>query len=102
MSGPFGGGGDFIRDQYPESYDEYLAKKQGREVSPQDGFVSYDNVHGELTLRLPPELSEHRSELLQDLYEEFYAAPAGDPKVLEQMNRFVADWLKQRTGRELG
>ncbi|RME72718.1 MAG: hypothetical protein D6776_08230 [Planctomycetota bacterium] len=101
MSGTFGGG-DYIRDQFPESYDEYLASKEGGEGGGGSGFVAWDNVHGELTLRLPPELREHGKELLAALYEEFFGEPAGDPKVLERMNLFCAEWLQNKTGRELG
>lgn len=100
MAGSFGGG-DYIRDQFPESYEEYAAKKEGREPDPCSKFVTFDNTVGEVVLRLPPELSEHQGELLSDLYEEFFSAPAGDPTVLEAMNGFVSDWLQKRTGRNL-
>jgi len=97
MSGAFGGeGGDYIRDQFPESYDDYLAKKEGREGSVGGKFVTFDNSIGEVTLRIPPEFNEHRQDLLQRLYDEYYGTPAGDPKVLEEMNLFVAEWIKKK------
>ena len=93
------GGGDYIRDQFPESYDGYLAKKAGKEGQVGDGkFVTFDNELGEVTLRLPPEYTKYQAELLEDMYDEFFAAPAGDRKVQDEMNLFVAAWLKKKEG----
>ncbi len=92
--GPFGGG-DYIRDQFPETYEEYLAKKSGQSGGPQK-FVTVDNELGEVTLRLPPQYRQYQADLLDDLYHEFYGSPAGDPKVQDEMNKFVADWLKKK------
>jgi hypothetical protein len=93
--GPFGGG-DYIRDQFPETYDEYLAQKAGKEGGGPQKFVTVDNELGEVTLRLPPQYKEHQAELLDDLYQEFFGSPAGDPKVQDEMNKFVVEWLKKK------
>ena len=93
---PFGGG-DYIRDQFPETYEGYLAKKAGKEQPSEEGkYVTFDNEQGEVTLRLPPAYREFQGELLEDLYDEFYASPAGDRKVQDEMNAFVAAWLKKK------
>jgi hypothetical protein len=91
---PFGGG-DYIRDQFPATYEEYLAKKSGQEVGS-GKFVTFDNEIGEVTLRLPPQFQQYQTELLEALYDEFFAAPAGDRKVQDDMNLFVVDWLKKK------
>jgi hypothetical protein len=92
------GGGDYIRDQYPETYEGYLRKKAGKDADASEAgkYVTFDNEMGEVTLRLPPELQQYQAELLEELYEEYYASPAGDRKVQEEMNRFVAEWLKKK------
>ncbi len=90
------GGGDYIRDQYPETYEAYLAKKSGKEPAADARYVTFDNEIGEVTLRLPPQYKQYQAELLEDLYNEFFAAPAGDRKVQDEMNAFVAEWLKKR------
>lgn len=100
MSGAFGGqGGDYIRDQYPETYDEYLAQKEG-EGGSTSKFVTFDNTIGEVTLRVPPEFKQYQEELLGILYERYYGEPAGDPKVLEEMNIFVGEWLQKKAQEE--
>lgn len=91
------GGGDYIRDQFPATYDEYLAKKSG-EAGTGGKFVTFDNELGEVTLRLPPQYQQHQSELLEALYDEFFASPAGDRKVQDEMNAFVVEWLKKKEG----
>jgi hypothetical protein len=90
------GGGDYIRDQFPDTYEGYLAKKAGKEGTAGGKLVTYDNEIGEVTLRLPPQYVQHSAELLEELYEQFFGAPAGDPKVQEEMNLFVAEWLKKK------
>lgn len=94
------GGGDYIRDQYPETYEGYLAKKAGKDAPVAEGgkYVTFDNEMGEVTLRLPPEQRQYQGELLEDLYDQFFAAPAGDRKVQDEMNAFVAEWLKKKQG----
>lgn len=93
---PFGGG-DYIRDQFPDTYEDYLAKKAGK--APDAGkFVTFDNEIGEVTLRLPPQFTQYQAELLEDLYDEFFGAPAGDRKVQDDMNNYVAQWLKKKEG----
>ena len=100
---PFGGGGggrggDYIRDRFPETYEEYIAGKQGG--GGPSSYVSFDNEMGEVTLRLPPKWQKHATDLLEDLYDQFYGTPAGDPKVQEDMNLFVADWIKTKEAEE--
>ena len=99
MSGggnPFGGG-DYIRDQFPDTYEAYLAKKAGKEQPSEEGkYVTVDNELGEVTLRVPPQYRQFQEELMEDFYHEFYQAGAGDRKVLEEMNAFVAAWLKKK------
>lgn len=90
------GGGDYIRDQFPETYDGYLAKKAGKEGDADGKLVTFDNELGEVTLRLPPHQQQYQAELLEDLYEEYFASPAGDRKVQEEMNKYVAEWLKKK------
>jgi hypothetical protein len=97
---PFGGG-DYIRDQFPETYEEYLAKKSGQSTGA-GKFVTVDNEFGEVTLRLPPQYKEYQAELLEDLYHEFFGAPGGDPKVQDEMNKFVVDWLKKKGEQQAG
>lgn len=92
------GGGDYIRDQFPDTYDEYLAKKSGKEGSADARYVTFDNEIGEVTLRLPPQFRQYQGEILEDLYDEFFAAPAGDRKVQDEMNAFVAEWIKKKEG----
>jgi hypothetical protein len=109
MSGQAGGsgsnkerglfGGDYIRDQYPDTYDEYLAKKAGQDAQPKR-FVTYDNELGEVTLRLPTEYQKWQSELIEAVTDEYYGAPAGDRKVLDEMNSFVGEWLKKKQSEE--
>jgi hypothetical protein len=98
---PFGGGGggDYIRDRFPETYEEYLAGKQGGGAGA-GTYVSFDNELGEVTLRLPPKYQKWSGELLEQLYDEFFGSPAGDPKVQENMNLYVAEWLKKRESEE--
>lgn len=91
---PFGGG-DYIRDQFPDTYEEYLAKKSGKEAGG-GKFVTFDNEIGEVTLRLPPQFQQYQAELLEALYDEFFGSPAGDRKVQDDMNMFVVDWLKKK------
>lgn len=108
MSGTFGGGGggkgggDYIRDQFPDTYEDYLAKKAGKEGQSSGKYVVFDNTIGEVTLRVPPEFKPFQGELLQILYERYYAEAAGDPKVLEEMNHFVAEWLQKKAQEEGG
>jgi hypothetical protein len=97
MSNAFSGG-DYIRDQFPDSYEEYLAKKAGKEGKAHGQYVTFDNEIGEVTLRLPAHFRQYQGELLEDLYDEFFASPAGDRKVQEEMNLFVAEWLKKKEG----
>lgn len=92
------GGGDYIRDQFPETYEGYLAKKAGKDGAGDGSYVTFDNEMGEVTLRLPPEHSKYQGELLEDLYDEFFGSPAGDRKVQDLMNAFVAEWLKKKEG----
>lgn len=92
------GGGDYIRDQFPETYEGYLAKKAGKEPGADGKYVTFDNEMGEVTLRLPPQFQQYQGELLEDLYEEFFASPAGDRKVQDEMNKYVAEWLKKKEG----
>src|SRR5207248_1652004 len=101
MSGGGGnafGGGDYVRDQFPQTYDEYMAKKSGKDAKTDGRYVTFDNELGEVTLRLPPEHAKYQAELLEDLYDEFFASPAGDRKVQDEMNTYVAEWLKKREG----
>ena len=95
---PFGGG-DYIRDQFPDTYDEYLAKKAGDTGGPAK-FVTFDNEIGEVTLRLPSQYQKFQAELLEALYEEFFGSPAGDRKVQDDMNVFVVEWLKKNAAEE--
>lgn len=90
---------DFMRGQFPDTYDEYLAQKEGRE-SDAGKFVTYDNSIGEVTLRVPPEYNAYRGELLEILYERYYGEAAGDPKVLDEMNQFVGEWLQKKAQEE--
>ena len=53
-----------------------------------------------MTLRVPPEFKPFQGELLELLYEEYYGAPAGDPKVLDEMNTFVGEWLQKKAQEE--
>ncbi|MFC1705218.1 hypothetical protein ACFL59_00165 [Planctomycetota bacterium] len=100
MSGAFGGG-DYIRDQFPQSYEEYLAKKEGRDGTATGGkFVTFDNTIGEVTLRVPPEFERYQAELLEELTMRYYGEAAGDPKVLDEMNTFVGEWLQKKAKEE--
>jgi len=93
------GGGDYIRDQFPDTYEDYLAKKAGKEPGS-NKLVTFDNEIGEVTLRLPPKLSHHQAELIEALTDEFYGTAAGDRKVQEDMNTFVVEWLKKKEAEE--
>lgn len=100
MSGAFGGqGGDYIRDQFPDTYEEYLAKKDGGE-SQAGRYVTFDNTIGEVTLRVPPQFRQYQGELLEAVSERYYGEAAGDPKVLEDMNLFVGEWLQKKIAEE--
>ena len=65
-----------------------------------DIVTARDNEIGEVTLRLPAHFRQYQAELLEDLYDEFFAAPAGDRKVQDEMNLYVAEWLKKKEGGE--
>ncbi len=94
-AGPFGGG-DIYRDRHPATYEEYLAGKAGAGAAGAGEYVSFDNETGEVTLRLPPKYQKYASELIEELYDEYFGAPAGAQDKRAEMNAFVADWLKKR------
>jgi len=89
-------GGDYVRDRFPATYEEYLAQKAGKDAPGPSRYVTFDNEIGEVTLRLPPQYQRYQEEVLEALYEEYFGSPAGDRKVQDDMNAFVAEWLKKR------
>ncbi len=57
------------------------------------GYVSFDSENGDLNLELPTELKSFHDEVCLELSEMFMGTL--DETMLEQMNRFVEDWVRK-------
>jgi hypothetical protein len=60
-------------------------------------FVTLDPVTGDLTLQLPAACSRFQDELYALLAETFSNQDINE-NTLENMNRFVADWIEDHPG----
>jgi hypothetical protein len=55
--------------------------------------IQFEPNTGEVTIFLPPEKEHLREQLWEDFADRF-SYESGDSRTIEEMDRFVADWLQ--------
>lgn len=61
----------------------------------QSHYVEFDNETGGMTLTLPPHLARYKTELANDLYQEYFLANP-DEGTFDSISEFIEDWLARK------